>query len=294
MKGRRVPVDLTGKKLVIVADSPTATTGFGRVTLNIVKRVPYDTYIMGINYFGDWSPEVAQYKIWPANNGNDDIYGYGKLYNFLMGVKPEILFIINDPWVAVNYKKAILKYKEQFPLRAVLYTPVDTDYIPAQYVEPLNECFDHIVTYTQFGVDVLKEHVTVPLSWITHGVDQTIFKPETKELIRNKLRIPPDSYVVLTTAANNPRKRLDMTVQTFAAWVNRYNLPEYVRWYYHGSISGYGWNILDLCEQYGVKNRLILTDPTMGMLTSITDEQMNLVYNTADVFYTTTQSEGGI
>lgn len=294
MKGRKVPVDLTQKKMIYVGDFPIKS-GFGVVSKNLLARFPYDKYIMGVNYWGDWTEEVGKYKIWPANNGPDDIYGYGKIYNFLIAVKPSVLFLLNDPWCITPYKKAILKYKEEYPLRVVIYTPVDTDYMPEEYVEPLNEFVDHVVTYTQFGVNVLKQAgLTIPVSWITHGVDTNIFKPENKVLTLNKLGIPQDSYVVLTVSANNPRKRLDMTVQTFAEWVRRYDLPKNVRWYFHGPLTGYGQNVLRLTEQYGVKDRLILSDPNMTTQNSITDDQMRMVYNSADLYYSTTASEGGI
>ncbi len=298
-RGRKVPAKeirepVQKPRMLIIADFPVKT-GFGTVTHNLVKywRDYYDLHIMGINYYGDWTPEVAEYKIWPAAN-DKDVYGISKSYSFLRQLQPDIVFVLNDPWVAVDYVKPFSKYREEFPhTKFFLYAPIDAPNVKKQFVEPLNKVFDGVIAYTEFArEEFIFAGLTTDLHVLPHGVDTTTYKPMSKREAKKLLGIPEDTFVVLTNSRNQPRKRLDLSMQYFAEWVKRYDLPGNVRWYYHGAIHDVGWDILQLAEYFGIKNRLILSDINMASDHTLPVEHMNVMNNSADIFFSTTVAEG--
>lgn len=200
-------------------------------------------YIMGINYYGDWSPDVAEYKIWPAAQ-NTDVYGFSKLFTFLDQLKPDVVFLLNDPWVAVEYKPAIMKYKEKNPdvaTKFFLYCPIDAPNVKSSYVEPLNTMFNAVITYTEFGrFELIMAGLTIPCHVLPHGVNTNVYKPMDKTEAKEMCGLPTDSFLFLTVSRNQPRKRLDLSMYYFSEWVKQYDVPANVRWYYHGELVDQG------------------------------------------------------
>lgn len=283
-------------KMLYVGDFPVPT-GFGIVSKNLINtfRKHYDVHVIGVNYFGDYDPLIEGLKVYPASSGGGEIYGFDKFLKLLTQLQPAVCFVLNDIWIAMDYNKQIVEYNKLFPdnkTQFVLYTPIDAENIKRDFIDQVTE-FDHIVTYTEFGKEQLviggmskKIHV------VPHGVDLTKFRRMDKQSVKKAMKMDADDFIVLNVSRNQPRKRLDMFFFIFAEWVKRYNLPETVRVYYHGALQDYGIDILQWCEYLGIKNRLAISRPDLTPNNGLTDEQMNMVYNSADVFFTTTAAEG--
>ncbi len=283
-------------KMLYVGDFPVPT-GFGIVSKNLINtfRKHYDVHVIGVNYFGDYDPLIEGLKVYPASAGGGEIYGFEKFLKLLTQLQPEVCFVLNDIWIAMDYNKQIVEYNRLFPdnkTQFILYTPIDAENIKRDFIDMVTE-FDHIVTYTEFGKEQLiiggmskKIHV------IPHGVDSTKFKRMDKQSVKKAMKMKSDDFIVLNVSRNQPRKRLDMFFFIFAEWVKRYNLPEGVRVYYHGALQDYGIDILQWCEYLGIKDRLAISRPDLTPTNGLTDEQMNMVYNSADVFFTTSAAEG--
>ena len=296
LRGRTVPTIKQKPRMVLVGDSPTVTTGFASVMRNLMEHWEehYDMHTLGINYMGDYHPLSHKYKIWPAANG-PDVFGITKLAGFVDHIKPEIVFILNDPWVAIDYEKAIEEIRENNPqVKLVLYTPVDSRNVRTPFVEPLNTLFDRVTTYTQFGqMELMMSGLNYMADVVPHGINTEIFYPlkKTKQQIKKELRLPEDVFIILTVARNSVRKGLDLTVEAFSEWVRKYDIPKNVRWYYHGALQDVGYDIIDLCRYYKVGNRLILS-PEHTASTGLSDENMLYIYNASNMYFTTTKAEG--
>jgi D-inositol-3-phosphate glycosyltransferase len=283
-------------KMLYVGDYPVPT-GFGIVSKNLIStfRKHYDMHIIGINYFGDYDPLIEGLKVYPASAGGGEIYGFDKFFKLLIQLQPEVCFVLNDIWIAMDYNKRIAEYNKAFPENKtvfVLYTPIDAENIKEDFVKGVDN-FDHIITYTEYGRRQLYlggfnglVHV------IPHGVDLSRFKRMDKKSVKSTMKLGADSFVVLNVSRNQPRKRLDLFFYIFAEWVKRYKIPENVRVYYHGALQDYGIDIIQWCEHLGIKDRLAISRPDLTPDNGLTDEQMNMVYNCADVFLTTTAAEG--
>lgn len=292
-------------KMLYIGDFPVPT-GFGVVSLNLIKtfRKHYEVHVMGVNYYGDYHPDIEGLRVYPATGNGSDIYGKGRLAEMISRVQPDIIFVLNDPWICMEYAAVFENLKETFPqlgkIKLIAYTPVDAENVKAEFVVGLN-VFDAVITYTNFGLNQLLLHNTEEaqliapekISVLPHGVDTSVFKPlPSKEAVRKAINLFADDYYVLCLQRNQPRKRLDLTFYYFAEWVKRYNLPKSVKIYYHGALQDFGIDIIQWCTYLGIEDRLAISSPNIRPNSGLSSEQINMIYNAADVFFTTTAAEG--
>jgi D-inositol-3-phosphate glycosyltransferase len=282
------------KKVLFIGDG-VVPTGFSTVLHNIISNLPkeeFDVHHLAINYYGD--PHDKYWKIYPAMLGGD-IWGFGRL-NQYVDQKFDGIFILNDVWVIDNYLKKIkevFKNKDIPPI--VVYFPVDSKYLDAEWFNNF-DIVSKTVVYTKFGykeVKTCKENLE-PLI-ISHGVNSNEFYKLDSPKRELKAKIYPnredflDSFVVLNANRNQPRKRIDLTLQAFKLFSD--DKPSNVKLYCHMGSKDMGWNIFKLAFRYGIEKRLIVTN-TLPNLQVVTTEKLNLIYNASDVGMNTAAGEG--
>src|SRR6188474_2256785 len=96
-------------KIFYVGDSPTVDTGFGVVAKNLLPRLHamgHEIVVQGINEYGD-NPRKAKefpFIIYPMDKGGpEQVYGLHKTWPNIHREKPDLLFLLNDPWLIKNY-----------------------------------------------------------------------------------------------------------------------------------------------------------------------------------------------
>lgn len=276
-------------RLLWVGDA-VKQTGFARVTHNVVGRLHangWDCAVLGINYDGD--PHPYPYPIYPAHLGGD-LFGVGRLATLIKQARPDIVLVNNDPWIVPGFLDAM----KDAGIPIVAYMPVDA---PNQSAAPALNGLDRAIAYTSFGAAELtmggyRGRVDV----VPHGVDTAVYSPMSKaEAIAAcglQSKLPADSFIVQSVNRNQPRKRLDLTIQYWAEWWLTHGRPQDAFLYLHTCVRDQGWDILNLAKYYGLERRLILTNPNMTPSQMIPEAQMRAVYCVADLHLSTTQGEG--
>lgn len=290
MAGRKVKEK---KKLLWVGDA-VVQTGFARVTHSILDRLSslYDVSVLGVNYRGD--PHKYSYKIYPAMLGGD-LLGFGRLAALVRGINPDIICILNDPWVIYQYSNILKQVFEsnRNNVKIFFYMPVDAHNIASPFVDPM-DIADVSICYTNFGVqELVKAGLKSKVAVIPHGHDSHIFYPEDKLKSRAAIsndRIGEDWFIVGNTNRNQPRKRLDLLIEYFAEFVK--DKPNTVKLMYHGVMHDQGWNLIDLAKYYGILDHFFVTSLTLTMDTLPSQDILRLIYNSMDVYASTTQGEG--
>lgn len=271
-------------KLLWVGDA-VAHTGFATVTDNILRRLKnWDISVLGINYYGD--PHDKPYKVYPAFIGGD-YFGYNRLESVILTVKPNIVAFINDPWVLADYAKTLNKFPNIY---RVAYVPIDGLNVPKRFVSVIDETFDVVIAYNEFGKKQLQSSglSKARLEVIQHGVDRQKFYP-VKDA-RKKLGIPEDWFIFGFVGRNQPRKRIDLLMYAFSLIAK--DLPPEVKLYYHGAINDVGWDIEQLAVFLGIDDRLILSSRDITPVAGVDETTLNLIYNVMDVHVSATQGEG--
>lgn len=276
-------------------------TGFARVAHGILGYLPQDKYNvigLGVNYKGD--PHGLPFPVFPAILGGD-VYGLARLESIFKHNKIDLVFILNDVWIINEYIKKIkeLFVGKSIP-RIVVYFPVDArGHSPRWY-----ENFDAVqkaFTYTEFGKSIASEACpSYNFGIIPHGVEKSVFhqlyekRSEAKKVLYSQTTntdiIGDDAFIFLNANRNQPRKRLELTMEGFKLFSD--GKPSNISLYMHcGNIDARHVDVREYAMRLGIDRRLIVSGNVTG-IQSVSDNKLNLIYNATDVGVNTSLGEG--
>lgn len=283
-------------KVLWVSDGVTPT-GFSRVSHSIIKyldKKKYDITMLAINYFGD--PHPYPFKIYPCN-AIGDMYGEKRLAPLLELIEPDLIFMLNDAPIITRYLEIIKKhYADKLLPKIVTYIPVDAENHDGAWYKDF-DIVTQPVFYTQFGKEVVNKCAPdLKTEVIPHGIDKETFfkidKPRQelrKEYYQNAKDVDVDSFIVLSAQRNQPRKKLDITMEAFAIFAH--DKPENVRLHMHCGVRDASLDILKMANRLGIRKRLILSSLNNGVQ-QIPSEKLNRLYNVTDIGVNTSLGEG--
>ncbi len=297
-------------KVLIWADSPTASTGFGTVTKYICEGLyrtgKFDIDILGINFFGEfYDREKFPYQITPAKLLNpSDPYGKQMFINALIKNQYDFVWVMNDIPVLADLKESINKVKEhriankQTVPRIIFYYPVDSIVVPGS--EGFFHVADYIVSYSKYGKEeTLKIKDTRVDDIIYLGVDtfnyQTVDRNTKQQIRQNIYKIDdPNTCIIINVNRNSIRKDVAKTIHVFSEF--RKQVPNSLL-YLHmaqvdaGAGSMYPIDLRLAISHLGIGQYVkfpISFDPASGYPLHV----MNHLYNGADIFITTHKGGG--
>lgn len=283
------------KKLLWIGDGVTPT-GFSTVNHNIIGNLPkqeYEVHHLAINYHGD--PHEKDWFVYPAILGGD-MWGIGRIKSFFQNNEWDGVFIINDVWMIRTYLEEIKKLELEKIPPIVVYFPVDSLALDSSWFKDF-DIVQRTVVYTKFGEEQVRAAVgeDFKIDRIPHGVDTNSFYEIGGTKKERKAKLYPqkdeflDSFIVLNANRNQPRKRMDITMEGFAMFVQ--GKPENVKIYTHCGIQDVGFDIFRLATRYGIDKRLVVTNEIRGVQ-KVPIETLNVIYNATDVGINTSTGEG--
>jgi glycosyltransferase involved in cell wall biosynthesis len=271
-----------------------APTGFARVSHNIINNLPKEDYEiegLGVNYRGD--PHGYNFPIFPAALGGR-VYGEDRLVQLLSTNNYDFIFILNDSWIVNTYLTAIKEAKLEKLPKIIVYFPVDSEFHDPSWYKNF-DIVTTAVTYTKFGQQVVNDDTCVEkldLEIIPHGVDKRFYKKFTnrvdaKEFLFGKTP-NREKFIFLNANRNQPRKRLDITMEAFKLFSEDKND---VALYMHCGVRDAHIDVARLAVRLGIDSKLILTSLRPGIQT-VPDETLNVIYNACEVGINTGLGEG--
>ncbi len=288
----------TKSKLLWIGDV-VATTGFARVSENVLKRLKetgnYEIHVLGCNWHGDTTPLQQEYYLYPASNRFQQApFGEDRIREIVERIKPDVICTINDIWIINEQWKRIKDLKEQLKFKFVGYYPMDSYEWYAGLLDTISD-WDAAVCYTEFGAqETINAGFQKPVTVIPHGLTQNQFFPIDKKEARKKLGLNEDDFIVFNGNRNQFRKRIDITISAFAKFaVGR---PD-TKLYLHMWMKDMGWDVMPLFKRemarqgLDANNRIIMTTPNSGA-PSVPFELLNVIYNSVDVGVNTCKGEG--
>lgn len=270
-------------------------TGFGRVAENVLKALAteHEVVALAVNYWGD--PHDLPYKLYPAQNGGSDPFGTHRIKEVISQEKPDVVFVINDIWVANRLWEAAKPLKSELDFKWYVYFPVDSYGFFPEVFGPAHE-WDGMGTYTKFGQEeVVKAGCELPCDVIPHGIDPDNFFKLDKAESRSTFDLAPEDFIVFNGNRNQPRKRIDLTIKGFLQFAK--DKPDAKLWLHMGR-KDQGWDIVSLfrrvAKELGIdpKDRLVLTANEFDVTKCLPMKQLNVAYNCADVGVNTCLGEG--
>ena len=272
-------------------------TGFGRVAEYLLPALAekHEVHVLATNYHGDHDEEAIKYKTYPAMVHGSDPFGSHRIAELVQIIKPDLVWVTNDLWVAINLWGVVKTLRETIPFKFFVYTPIDSYGIFPELNGPVSE-WDGLATYTEFGKEELvKMGYEKPIAVIPHGTDFTKFFPIDPLECRRDLGVPEDTFIVFNGNRNQPRKRIDLTIKGFIEFAK--DKPDARLWLNMGA-KDMGWELIPLFKRvardtgYDAAGKLILTSPHFSTHNCLPIEQLNKVYNCVDIGLNTCIGEG--
>jgi D-inositol-3-phosphate glycosyltransferase len=283
-------------KLLWIADF-AAMTGFGRVSGAILPRIKdkCDITVLACNWHGDPVEEQKDFRMFPASNRFQQApFGEERIREIVEREKPDVVFTLNDPWIASDQYRRIQDLHKQGKFKFVGYLTMDS-YNWLSGIDPHIAEWDAVIAFTEFGAhEFLKAGINKPITVIPHGLDADVFYPVDKKEARKKLGLKDDIFICFNGQRNQPRKRIDITIAAFAQFaVGR---PD-TQLYLHMGLKDQGWDAMGLfareMRKHGLdpNNRIIMTTNS-PQPPNVPVEMLNTIYNVADVGINTTKGGG--
>jgi glycosyltransferase involved in cell wall biosynthesis len=282
------------KKLLLWGDSPNVTTGFGKVAEEILKRMKgYEITVIGINYYGEfYSNDRFPYKIFMAKRGND-MLGRETFLTLLMQEKWDVVITHNDVGVIKSVSEYIMKVKAQSNFQWIAYMPIDHDTLRYEHIDFMKDP-DEVLVYSEFG----KRELTridksigerVKVAWL--GTDTANYRPLKNRLeLRKKWFDVSDmgTVIVLNDNANRWRKDHPHGVLGFKYFHDKFPNSKY---YVHAPIKEQGGDLQSIAKNCGLPDGAMIFREN-NALHGLSNEEMNELYNAADIVASSTMSEG--
>ena len=282
---------------ILYAGDAFVQTGFGRVAEYLLPALAkeHEVHVLATNWHGDYDAEATKYKSYPAMAHGSDPFGSHRIAELVQTIKPDLVWVTNDLWVAINLWGAVKTLRETIPFKFFVYTPIDSYGIFPELNGPVSE-WDGLATYTEFGKEeLLKMGYQKPVAIIPHGTDFTKFFPIDPLECRRELGVPEDTFIVFNGNRNQPRKRIDLTIKGFIEFAK--DKPDARLWLNMGA-KDMGWELIPLFKRvardvgYDPAGKLILTSPHFSTHNCLPIEQLNKVYNAVDIGLNTCIGEG--
>lgn len=267
------------QRLLWIGDSPTtAWTGFGRAAYNILKELQarFEVHAIGTTYDGcPYDRQAMPYDVWPISKGVEEV---------LRIVQPDVVLAQHDPWHVQNW----LRMAGKVPVVAIM--PIDGRNCRTDYLNELAMAIWWTPTSEQ---EARVGGYTGPSRVIPLGVDLETFHPKDRQAARAAIGLPPevhDKFIVGCVARNQPRKRLDLLVRHFAEWVHSRNVDDAYLYVQTAPTGEAAYDVASLMRYERLERRMLLVTP--ALYRTLPDGTQAGVYNSLDVYFTTTQGEG--
>lgn len=290
-------------RILWMSNAPFVPTGYGTVTKNVCYRLLQRGYnVATINFYGHEGVvlELNGLKQYPKAF---DLLGKDAAELAIADFNPDVFITLFDCWVGHEWLDRL--HSCWCP-----YTPVDHYPIPPP-VERIARKAYAVISMSKYGETQLN-NVGISNVYIPHGVDTKTFYPmEDKTTCKTWTGMlsrqdkfskhvgakdfGADSFVVGVNAANKgPRKDFPRMMTAFKLFLEQNpDAKKDARLYFHTWIRGVmqGYHLDDLGKEMGLLEHMRWT-PIIKMHCGLAEQQLNVVYNSFDVFLNLAQGEG--
>jgi len=296
------------RKVVLCGTHPYQFNGYSKVVYELSKALSenddIELYIFGFQNFykkADHEKERPLPKVKeiydPHANEDPKVKGFGDtlIVDYVQKVKPDIVIVYNDLVVITSF---INKLKEipNRDFKLVAYIDIVYKNEKNNMIRHINETVDAGIMFTEHWKEVIiQQGFTKPLYVLEHGFNMETFYPIKKSVARKFFNINQDDFVIVNLNRNQPRKRWDICLMAFVKYVSTHR-EDNIKLLIATNLNG-GWDLVDVmiseCRKYDMtleelkKHLILIQNPQQ-----VTDREINVLYNVADIGINTCDGEG--
>lgn len=295
-------------KVLLCGTHPYQFNGYSKVVYELSKDLckhdDIKLYIYGFQNFYN-EPEHIKERLLPDNVEIYDAYakeepknkGFGEkeIVEYVNKISPDIVIIYNDLMVISTLIKAL----SQIPERTFKIVP----YIDLVYknekrglLKYINDSIDGCIAFTDhWKQQLLIEKFDKPLWTLEHAFNRNMYYPIPKKVARKYFEISNDDFIIMNLNRNQPRKRWDTCIMAYVKFISKH-MGEKIKLMVLTSVTG-AWEITELmlneAKKYSLdinhlKNHFVFIQNPQ----KLSDKEINIMYNVADVGWNTCDGEG--
>ena len=280
------------KRVLFVGEHPHYHSGLGNMMSAILSQVNTDKYQPA----GFCAPEmVTTSDVFspPATtmmsaSSTDDSWGHARLVRLLQHVDLDILcFVGIDIWTYQAAWGDIIRLRDAKKFKIIFIFPYDVQHLRLDWAKWAADC-DLPCVYSQYGMNVLKDHVPALRYFKPPFLKHELFKPlPNRAALRKKLfpTVPENHLIFGFVGKNQIRKCPERLLKAYVE-AKREN-PNIVL-YLHMNIDEGFYNLKQLARDFGAKSGDLL----QKLPGDYSVEKMVSVYNTLDCLVNCTIQEG--
>lgn len=297
-------------RVLLFATNPQQFNGYSRVSYELAKQFEspktYGDFVFGIygyqnanpcpNHRSDVPKDMFIYEAASNEKTRAGGFGFEEMIEVVPKFRPDICIVFNDPRIVTGTLEKIKIVQKTMPFKIIVYA--DQVYVgqPREYITYLNENVDHVIAFTPFWEEVIKDQgVTRPTSFLCHGFNKMSHFPIPKSIVRPFFGVKQEDFVVINLNRNTPRKRWDICMAAFAEVVaKKPNDP--IKLAIATGVVG-AWNLVEIYEtelkkwkvprDEGLARLILIENPQ-----SLSDDVTNMLNNLADIGINTASGEG--
>jgi len=303
-------------RFVLVSTHVDQTTGYAKVAYNLLRQVAsispkVKTFHFGFQRHPDRKnvrklPDgVVGYDAASNEDPREEGFGFNKIAEYLDMVRPDVVMIYNDPLIICKFIEAMKYDKEKASFKLWLYVDQVYHGIAQPLLDAMNKSAERIYCFTQTWAETYAAYAPgskMP-GVLEHGIDAaefTCMPREQRLALRRNLKIPTDAIVFLNANRNSQRKRLDIMIMGFVKLLTITKDPVYMMVVtamnpQHGAFYDLQRIYITELKKAGLipeafTSRLMIVDTAPP--NTLTDAQINELYNMTDIGINTSDGEG--
>jgi glycosyltransferase involved in cell wall biosynthesis len=303
-------------RLVLVSTHIDQTTGYSKVSFNLIKQLATLNPKIKTFHFGfQRHPSHASLRKYPEGITSYDAsaneepkeegFGFNKIHEYLEMVQPTIVMIYNDPYTITRFIDSMKHERGKTPYKLWLYIDQVYHGVAPSLMDTIRAHADRVYCFTSLWKKQFLEYGSFPdVRVLEHAVDPTVFSylsEDARQTIRTNIGLPKDGTLFLNANRNSQRKRLDLTIGGFVRLLKRNpekpcylmmatNInPQTGAFYDIQRIFMEELKLMNLDFQ-SFARRLLMIDTSPPNLLS--DEAINQLYNVAEIGINTSDGEG--
>jgi glycosyltransferase involved in cell wall biosynthesis len=304
-------------RILLCGTHPIQYNGYSKVVYNLAKNLceidGVKLTIFGFQHFQNEAKDAYQgidqerslpydvviYDAWKHESPKARGFGENEIVEFVRISDPDVIIIYND-LVVTNMLVEKLRTIPNPRFQIIPYLDVVYEYETKTFYDNLFNNHEDIHTcfaFTRFWKTEIERNLKRPVNIhvLNHGFNNDTFYPIDKPLARKFFDIGRDEFIIVNLNRNQPRKRWDLTIVAYARFISMH-LEDPIKLFISASVTG-SWNLVDVylteCSRLGIsvddaKKHIIVSNVAQKM----TDYDINLLYNVADVGINTCDGEG--
>lgn len=263
-------------------------TGLQRVMARLLGELAadFEVHWLGLGHRG---PAIRGegFTLHPTNLEGGDVFAVESGRELADALGADVVLLYNDWWLLAKYRRALDRRGGRRP-RVVAYCPLDGRITTGEVADAVAWA-DDVVAFTEFARDELDRAGVPRVHVIGHGVDADHFAPMDRAATRAAALpgIPADAFVLLNANRLQPRKRIDLTVEAFAALAA--GRPD-AHLVLHHALEGVSGEE-ELEDQLGALDADVAARVHRSR-DELSGVELNVLYNACDVGVNTSTGEG--